>query len=293
MGTRLIQWWSDETVTDEGRSVDARLTFQPMKTHPLASAGAKARRAEAHLMHLRSVIDDWLAKQPFAFAVKEPRPSGRVGKPLFEIDVVVTELVPTPIEISVILGDVLTNLRAALDHIAWQLACRDLGSEPTGKGATAIAFPIAADQEDFAKCRETKLLSDSSKKFLERHQPYAAGRRDLSIVREFSNVDKHRYVHSALAVLKPELRPTIALDGADVVDYVTPSRGALRHGETFLTIVVETDGSAPLVPRIDTVPVQVVFGTNEDVSFGDISRSRSAVNRILAEASGELATTLP
>jgi hypothetical protein len=264
-----------------------------MDAFPLSSAVAKARRAEAHLMGLRSVIDSWLEGQPFALAIKDARPSIREDEALFEIDVEVAQLVSTPIEIGVILGDVLTNLRAALDHVAWQLAARDQGTEPTGSVARSVAFPIVDTPDSFAKCQETKLLSPRSTQFVESNQPYPGRGRALSIIRDFSNVDKHRHVHSALAVLKPEPGPTIALDRGVVVDVRVPRKGALRHGDTFLTVVVKTDGPAPTLVEISEVPVQVVFGDNEDVSFADISEARSVVNAIVGRASTELAATLP
>lgn len=49
-----------------------------------------------------------------------------------------------------VIGDILHNLRSALDCLAWQLAITHLGREPTDKEAGIIYFPLADGPAKFA-----------------------------------------------------------------------------------------------------------------------------------------------
>lgn len=113
-------------------------------------------------------------------------------------------------EISLIAGDVIHNLRSALDHLAWAMACEFAGGEP--RDPTGVQFPIRDTPVTFADVRRVRTqLAPEHWQFLERFQPYHGvdGRSDswhgrykhqLSLLRDLSNDDKHRLTQLTLLV---------------------------------------------------------------------------------------------
>ena len=118
-----------------------------------------------------------------------------------------------PLRFSVICGDIVHNLRSALDHLVWQLVI--VGRREPGKWNF---FPIYTDSSDFmrdVKCRKRKRgpgpleginPKGSAWTFIEELQPYK--RRELgmdprahqlAVLRRLSNTDKHQTLHVYMA----------------------------------------------------------------------------------------------
>jgi hypothetical protein len=116
---------------------------------------------------------------------------------------------PPPLRFSVICGDIVHNLRSALDHLVWQLVIAE-GSEP-GKWNS---FPIYTDSDAFTRdvrCRKKKRgpgpLAGIDPKgdawaFIEELQPYNSRKlgmdpthHQLFVLHTLSNTDKHRTLH--------------------------------------------------------------------------------------------------
>ena len=120
---------------------------------------------------------------------------------------------PVPTEISFMVGDVLHNLRSALDHLVWQLTIAngntpDLFPLARKSNWAKIQFPIADTPEGFAKSAASQLwgVSPECRDFIEGWQPYKTATQpgDVSILwvlRELSNVDKHRLPNVAVSWL--------------------------------------------------------------------------------------------
>src|SRR6266545_3869117 len=94
-----------------------------MPADPFRSSWEKLERAEVHMVELAERIEDF---------VQQMAADGRL---MFEFEVTynpssrclvyaLSGIEPAPVEWGVILGDVLHNLRSALDHIAWTLVAR-------------------------------------------------------------------------------------------------------------------------------------------------------------------------
>jgi hypothetical protein len=107
---------------------------------------------------------------------------------------------PPPLRFGVILGDWLHNLRCALDHVIWQLVLLN-GKKPTRSNA----FPIRDTKTGFDNTvpRELRGLTASQRRLVEEFQPYRlAGdpkQHSLAVLRDLSNIDKHRFVHVTTA----------------------------------------------------------------------------------------------
>lgn len=105
---------------------------------------------------------------------------------------------PYPERWPVLIGDILTNLRAALDHTFWAAAVLHSGQP---RRPQRVMFPIAADASAFARMsRELRPhVAAAFWELVEAVQPFHGGdlahTAPLEVLRWLSNVDKHRAVH--------------------------------------------------------------------------------------------------
>lgn len=100
-------------------------------------------------------------------------------------------------------GDVLSNLRQALDHVVYEIAVQEAqGRVPEGR--RNLMFPLTSSHEEFLKARgRIKSLSPAAQAEIERLQPYNhhEGVDNSSIwhLADAHNRDKHRSLRVAVA----------------------------------------------------------------------------------------------
>ena len=95
---------------------------------------AKLARANEHLARLESDTHAFLENEPYRFALE-------VDGHDYVVRIKASR--EPPIELAIMLGDVLYNLRSSLDHLAWQLASLN------GKPPAGTEFPIFKDRGKF------------------------------------------------------------------------------------------------------------------------------------------------
>lgn len=161
----------------------------------LTGVRAKLRRAKEHHSTLKVEFDVW-GKEHADALIFHVRRDG----PWY---VITANPVPQPdIRFSTIAGDIIHNLRSALDHLVWQLVLRD-GHEPSRRNE----FPICERKERFfneVKFRKSKpklsvlygiTVDGDAWTIIERAQPYHCVPVSLNrvlILGRLSNMDKHR-----------------------------------------------------------------------------------------------------
>lgn len=157
--------------------------------HPLDGPIAKLVRAEHHLNQLDRAIRRYAASNPFA-AVEEFDEQKR-----FHTFTFLPGAVPPPM-IGVVAGDVIHNIRSALDHIAWQLALLR-----TAEPHTRTEFPILIEENGDSRRAfkdKTKWFPSEARDIAESMQPYhrgnAAPDSALGMLHLLSIEDKHRLV---------------------------------------------------------------------------------------------------
>jgi hypothetical protein len=168
----------------------------------LTGTREKLKRALFHFKALHAEVPEWLAQAPIAFDMESNETSTE-----FLIRMRVEREITTPfLSWTLMIGDCISNTRAALDHMVYATAIADSGTNPPPM-ANSLAFPIVDNPRDFDfKDRRLGSLSDRVKAAIESVQPYH--RRDetfaplLSILRELSNADKHRLIK--LAFVAPQ-----------------------------------------------------------------------------------------
>lgn len=96
--------------------------------------------------------------------------------------------------IATMTGDVVHNLRSALDQLAWQLVLEGSG-KPSKKEAKLIYFPIHKDCNKFVDNLVVQKMTIKHRDIVEQFQPFTAPVPDehpLVVIQDLSNDDKHR-----------------------------------------------------------------------------------------------------
>ena len=147
-------------------------------------------RALEHLRVLDEAIESFKETQVSRIPGKFDQDSGNY---LFQME---GRAVPKR-EWSALIGDVLHNLRATLDYLAWEL----VDSHSPGQGTSGTEFPIFMDSDLFERSapRKTKGMAPRAIAVVERLQPFNESPRDLHrsenrlwVLQSLVSTDKHR-----------------------------------------------------------------------------------------------------
>lgn len=101
---------------------------------------------------------------------------------------------PPPVaEWALAAGDLLNNLRCALDHAVYALAIIEAGQDPPPQ-ATRLAFPIADTEKGWRRAARRALgpRSNTAQDAIGSLQPGRWAGSTLALLRELNNEDKHR-----------------------------------------------------------------------------------------------------
>ncbi len=169
---------------------------------PLYGAMLKVLRVREQLDLLKSDFSGFLADESYALGQKH---DDETGEDVLFIDAGNRE---PPLMWSVRIGEMLYDLRSALDHMVWQLVIHDGGTP-----GEHTEFPIFFERHKYLSTTRGgglyKLTGVGTKglAFISALQPYHA--RDdakvlhpLGVLHQLSNIDKHRFLHLSCAFFK-------------------------------------------------------------------------------------------
>jgi len=125
----------------------------------IATIRRKTQRAREHLRNLQTEVTAFLATKPYKVGVKRD-PDTR--KPIY----FVADVATTPAALPLIAGDVLQNLRSALDHLAWPVIETYIDDGVSG-------------QESAKLVNRARMLADA-----------VAGKFQVVIVRDFDRISR-------------------------------------------------------------------------------------------------------
>lgn len=177
---------------------------------------------------------------------------------------------PAPSELSLIVGDFVQNLRAALDHLVCSIV-QATGSSPTA----SHAFPIFTTKPDASRRswdrwnRQLKNVDASVVALIDYVQPYKRGaeadRDALACLQALSNEDKHRVVLQTVnAVVNPEeAPPRLNFEFHDVTEiehYELHAMKPLHGGDVLMEAEIVITGPAPRISFKGELPIDVAFG---------------------------------
>lgn len=147
----------------------------------------KIVRAHQHFSYLQELIHEYLDSKPYQIEVLAIPEDFRY--------VVTARHAPPPREIGLVFGDVVHNLRSALDHYARLMVLDSGGTPKDGGGGTT--FPILRRRPPNGPS-VVGGISDERLAILDKIQPYELGERfadhPLWRLSELDNIDKHREV---------------------------------------------------------------------------------------------------
>lgn len=184
--------------------------------HPLRSAQLKVERANVHIRLLEESINNWPKPEIIVAKYGEIREPGSTQAIGSTVTIHVDTVLPPEIreEWGLIIGDILTNLRASIDHIAWALASKyavDSGTVLTPEDAERVVFPIRSVRVDAANCHigglhwnHVRFFDPAVHSIIEQFQPYHGSQRPknwlLATTHNLVSTDKHRIVTPAVVV---------------------------------------------------------------------------------------------
>lgn len=233
--------------------------------HPLISCSCKLDRAATHFNALYKQVGEYVRdEEPFSFL-----PEIDVEKARYIMRIEINR--PPPPELSLIAGDFIQNVRAALDHLIWQLVGAN-GQRP-GRGN---AFPILS-QPPTAKNggrekwnRQMRGVHPTACRWIDLTQPYrrgnAIGDDALILLSKLCNEDKHRVVLGNVVGVahpeqaQPQLNITPIRDVGTIESYQLKTRKPLKDGDVLLEAAIEITGSNPEINLDGDLPLEIAFG---------------------------------
>ena len=223
-----------------------------MSTSGVPSARRKLQRAKVHLAALQAAIQDFREKSPYEFAMESP--GNERWQPGIPVTVSVKQAPPIPDDWALITGDILTNVRAVLDHAVFP---HIRGKKPD-LDQKLIQYPIEDRKAQWEN--KKKWFKSPVAKVVGQSQPYRHGAdfagHPLRVLRELVNRDKHRdlviasYAMSAFDVGKRDLYTIVSTKVHEV-----PMQVGAVVAEAELHLAQNIHGE-----RWEQIPCEVEYG---------------------------------
>jgi hypothetical protein len=150
----------------------------------LSKVQVKVEQARKNFHDLGGEVRSFLGSQPYQIGTRRDPATRRMVYYLVSVQ-------PIPPVIAAITGDIIHNLRSALDHLAYQLVTMGTG----GKGPYRhVYFPISesAKKHKTEGLKKIQGMSLEAKKAIEALRPYQGGNDMLWHIHSLDNIDKHR-----------------------------------------------------------------------------------------------------
>lgn len=147
----------------------------------------KIDQAKKHVATLEEAIRIFFTPKPYQVSTTRDSQTRRLVY-------YVSSLKQVPSSFATTMGDVIQNLRTALDHLAYQLFL--VGTQGTGNGRH-VQFPIGNDAINYAdqRDRRTSGMRQDAITMLDSLEPYKGGKgHRFWVLQELNNADKHRFL---------------------------------------------------------------------------------------------------
>jgi hypothetical protein len=245
-----------------------------MATSGIPSARKKLKRAKFHLDTLSREINAFREHSPYEFEMKS------LGNPRWQPDIrVIVKVIaapPIPDSWALITGDILTNVRAALDHAVFPHVQATNPDVPSHR----IQYPIEDDEARFES--KATWFADNIRQVVEDSQPYPKddpSDHPLRGLRELVNMDKHRdlvianYAMSAFDVVPRDLYEVLS-----TTVYKIPMEPGVVVARAHLRLAQNVVGE-----RWEQLPCEVEYGEAIEIARlrtpGRVTRSHGVHRR--------------
>jgi hypothetical protein len=256
----------------------------PLRARPLSVATfegekAKLQRARKHFEELVTLVHEYMSTEPFRFSEVGDVVFGRIEKQV-------------PREINLVLGDVVHNLRAALDL----LVC-DLILSNQNQVTRDSAFPIMTGgiQTCHAK-RQLAGMSHRAVKLLSRITHNQSWNEALLVLHGLDIMDKHKalvavgtatvHVHASVGVpglfIGPGGELRIGGPGLDGAPFLRNAGSPMGFTTVFLTDQdTEVYRYVPDIPQEVAVMGDLVFGAGEKGAGAPILQTLDTLSKVI------------
>ncbi|MEP6912346.1 MAG: hypothetical protein ABI923_06305 [bacterium] len=227
-------------------------------THPLDGAYARLDRAMEHLAELKAIVLEFIDREyELAEGSVQFNPQGPIPLNITRPDS------PIPPKVSILTGEVVNNLRTALDYLIYQLAILDAKTVQNG-----TQFPIEDTPAGFQGRSKPYLkgINASHSAKIERLQPYN-GVDWTRILRTISNPDKHRHPviqkhHSTITIKHgkdpAEVFAQPGVKGLFIVFTIPdPTLATPMHMQFHVTIFIAFDDGLRIVETLEQLQTEV------------------------------------
>ena len=170
----------------------------PKMKNVLSAADTKIQRARKHLAELEAEVGQFVASRPVKFEAETIENGG--GRSFnFRM-----HMAPVSDDLGAIVGDVIHNLRAALDLTAAEMVRRGGGDDKN------VYFPFCENAEDLdgvIRQRNFDKAGDDAVALLQTLKPYRNGNVALRVIYDLDIHDKHRALTpNAMSAASPVIR---------------------------------------------------------------------------------------
>lgn len=148
----------------------------------------KIERADEHIANLDNALRWFIKSNPYKVATKRNSQTRRLIYYLASVAGI-------PFGIPLITGDILNNLRSALDHLAQQLYLVGTSGESGFRDRTSFSIAPSTKAFEAALPRKVEGMRQDAIDAIKAVEPYKGGHgEDLWVLSRLNNIDKHRLI---------------------------------------------------------------------------------------------------
>lgn len=212
----------------------------------------KLHQAEVHLECLEQDVKRRIEMVPYSFPLDLDFPAGE-GVCYLKVNV------PIPETWAPMIGDILFNLRSALDHLAFSLAMKGGNGNLTDRQIRESCFPAwTVKPSGHDRRRTIGAIAPRAQVAISRLQPYREGTPQdhfLHVLTYLNNIDKHRTLHVASTSIGAML---ISGGGVEVFDIEPAETAFINDGDVVARF--KFDKSAGPRPENPHIRVDIYMG---------------------------------
>lgn len=257
-----------------------------MGDHLLAPCWAKASHAERHLKALHEQVSKYLAGKPFEV-------EGRVDAETAAYVATLSIREPPPLLWSLMAGDVVANLRAALDHAVCRLVEMEGGEVTNSHAFPILDAPPRPNQRKRQWDDTIRGVGEDAERIIEMAQPFSGSPDEvrhtvMHSLRELSNEDKHRVLLARYTTIPGKSDIPIRVGSCRDIEPIEQvelyANRPLQDGDEIIRAKVKITGPSPEARVGGDLPFDAGFGASM-VRLSGFSQMRDAVCAVLLELS--------
>jgi hypothetical protein len=220
----------------------------------------KIARAERHMHDLDVEWRRWLDTNPHR-VVPEYRPQ---APDYTQISVhLIYYMERPPVLLSVILGEIVHNLRSTLDHLAWAIVPPSVLDSLDARGQKRIRFPTTTAPEDFLSEEIVRCVGEDTQALLEGYQLYNGGNEPLAALQSLWTLDKHRTI--PVSTILPDVGTLDSAITHNTAATLLQREITIKAGDTLkprteiASLVFCANGIEPQVEMNGDIGLQIAF----------------------------------